>query len=261
MKILFYNFSNAVHAYAAGDPGAVGGAELQQWLLARALSAAGWSVTMGLQRIQDSDYDETIEGVRFVHLPIGSTLCPWYQRFASLNRFLQSERPDWWYWRCASHLLGPAVAVARMQKVKTIFAAAFDSDVLPRRALVERPVAWPLFAWGLAKSDRILVQHSGQFARLAPLLQAKAAIVPSMVRAARPAKVHREREDYVAWVGMLRQPKRPDLLVQIARKAPNLRIVVCGGATHHRSPEGYGEHHHRGVGDAAQCVLSGSGRA
>jgi len=41
---------------------------------------------------------------------------------------------------------------------------------------------------------------------------------------------------------MLRQPKRPDVLIEIARKTPTLRFVVCGGATPHRSPPGYGEH-------------------
>jgi len=39
---------------------------------------------------------------------------------------------------------------------------------------------------------------------------------------------------------MLRQPKRPDLLVKIAQKAPHLRFVVCGGLSDHRSPVGYG---------------------
>ena len=34
---------------------------------------------------------------------------------------------------------------------------------------------------------------------------------------------------------MLRTPKRPDLLVEIARKAPHLKFVVCGGLTTHRS--------------------------
>jgi len=38
---------------------------------------------------------------------------------------------------------------------------------------------------------------------------------------------------------MLRQPKRPDLLLEIARKAQNLRFIVCGGPSTHRSPNGY----------------------
>jgi glycosyltransferase involved in cell wall biosynthesis len=52
---------------------------------------------------------------------------------------------------------------------------------------------------------------------------------------------HATREPYVAWIAMLRQPKRPDLLVEIARKTPGVRFVVVGGSTLHRTPEGYGE--------------------
>jgi glycosyltransferase involved in cell wall biosynthesis len=40
---------------------------------------------------------------------------------------------------------------------------------------------------------------------------------------------------------MLRQPKRPDLLVEIAQKTPNIHFVVCGASSEHRSPVGYGE--------------------
>src|SRR5204863_9419577 len=54
-------------------------------------------------------------------------------------------------------------------------------------------------------------------------------------------KNHHERSAYVAWAAMLRQPKRPDLLIDIARKAPDLSFVVCGEPTKHRSAPGYGE--------------------
>jgi glycosyltransferase involved in cell wall biosynthesis len=54
-------------------------------------------------------------------------------------------------------------------------------------------------------------------------------------------KPHSERPGYVAWVGDLRRPKRPDLLIEIARRMPEIRFVVCGGPTAHRSPPGYGE--------------------
>jgi glycosyltransferase involved in cell wall biosynthesis len=40
---------------------------------------------------------------------------------------------------------------------------------------------------------------------------------------------------------MLRQPKRPDLLIDIARRSPAVKYVVCGGTTTHRSPVGYGQ--------------------
>jgi glycosyltransferase involved in cell wall biosynthesis len=240
MKIVFFNTSNGVYEYASSNSFAVGGAERQQWLLARALADAGWCVTVGLQGVFDFGSRTTIGGVHFVSLPVSATLFAPYQRLLSLYYFLRSERPDWWYWRCASHLWGPAVTLAKLLDVRTIFAAGFDTDVQPRRALSKRQRWWPLYVWGLSNTDRIFVQHSGQLSHLPSKLHYKAAIVPSMIHMPSTTTPHKERQGYVAWVGMLRQPKRPDLLVEIARKAQNLRFVVCGGPSDHRSPEGYG---------------------
>jgi glycosyltransferase involved in cell wall biosynthesis len=125
--------------------------------------------------------------------------------------------------------------------VRTIFAAGVDSDVQPRRALFRRSRWWPLYAWGLSRTDRILVQHTGQFSALAPRWRPKAYIVPSIAGEMAAVKLHSERANYVAWVAMLRQPKRPDVLLEIAGKAPAVRFVVCGGPTPFASPPGYSE--------------------
>jgi glycosyltransferase involved in cell wall biosynthesis len=175
-----------------------------------------------------------IDGVEFVGIDRGQILLAWY-------RFLASEQPDWWYWRAAYHLWGPAVTITKLVGVQTIFAVAFDSDVHPRRALSWRRRWWPLYAWGLSHTDRIFVQHGGQLSELASQWRSKASIVPSIAGGVADVQPHAERAKYVAWVGMLRQPKRPDLLIEIARKAPAIHFVVCGAPSAHRSPQGYGE--------------------
>jgi glycosyltransferase involved in cell wall biosynthesis len=212
----------------------VGGAERQQWLLARALAARGWPVTVGVRNLMSTEERRTIDGVDFVGIGRGQIFLAW-------SRFLAAVRPDWWYWRCADHLLGLAVEVAKLRGVRTVFAAAFDRHVRPRHALSRRPRLWPLYAWGLARADRILVQHQGQMSQLAPRWRPKARILPSIVGEVRPVKSHAERERYVAWVATLRQAKRPDVLIEIARKTPALRFVVCGGPTTLMSPPGYSE--------------------
>jgi glycosyltransferase involved in cell wall biosynthesis len=232
MKLVFVN--DGVYAYAAGSPSAVGGAERQQWLLARALAVRGWFVTVGVRNLMNAEERRTIDGVDFVGIGQGQIFFAW-------SRFLAAENPDWWYWRCADHLLGPAVEIAKLQGVQTIFSAGFDRDVQPRRALSRRPRWWPLYAWGLARTDRILVQHQGQMSQLAPCWRAKACILPSIVGEIMLVKSHAERTQYVAWVAMLRQAKRPDVLIEIARKVPTLRFIVCGGPTTFMSPSGYSE--------------------
>jgi glycosyltransferase involved in cell wall biosynthesis len=231
MKIVFVN--DAIHAYALKAP-VVGGAERQQWLLARALAMAGWSVTVGVSQSLAPGERSTIEGVTFLGIGAGPIYSSWY-------RFLIAERPDWWYWRCASHLWGIAVEIAVLAGVRTIFAAGFDTDMQPRRALVRRSRWWPLYALGLARTDRIFLQHAAQLAAVPATWRTKAFVVPSIAGALPLVKAHAERAAYVAWVAMLRQPKRPDVLIEIARQMPAVRFVVCGGPTSFASPPGYSE--------------------
>jgi glycosyltransferase involved in cell wall biosynthesis len=241
MKIVFYNGSSGVYGYAAGHPKAVGGAERQQWLLARALANKGWSVTVVVQGLADLEHGRNIAGIQFISLPEAFGALAPAQRLFSLYHFMSTHLPDWWYWRCASHRWGPAVAIAKRLRIRTIFAAGFDTDVHPRDALFERSRWWPLYAWGLAKTDRIFVQHEGQYSELSSNLRSKAAIIPSIVQLPKTTTPHEERQKYVAWVGMLRHPKRPDLLLEIASKADALQFIVCGGPSDHRSPTGYSD--------------------
>jgi glycosyltransferase involved in cell wall biosynthesis len=223
-----------VYGYANGDLTAVGGAERQQWLLSRALAAAGWHVSCGVRTGLAPRQRTTLERVQFVGLERSQFAHAWY-------RFIASEKADWVYLRGAEHLWGVAVELAKLAAARTIFAAAFDTDIEPRQALTRRKACWPIYAWGLQRTDRIFLQHKGQLQRLNPTWRAKAAIVPSIAGPLPTVTPHEARDAYVAWIGMLREPKRPDLLTQIARALPEIRFKVCGGPTTHRSPTGYGE--------------------
>ena len=160
---------------------------------------------------------------------------------AAWCRFLAVERPTWLYWRGANHRLGPSTALARVLGVRTIFSAAVDSDVIPKIALFQRPRCWRLYAWGLCWADRIFVQHGWQLSALAVKLRSKAFLVPSIAESISIARHHHERTPYTAWVGQLRQPKRPDLLIDMARHSPDIRFVACGGSSAFRTPARYGE--------------------
>ena len=230
MKIALID--DVVHGYACGSQSATGGAERYMWLLTRALAARGWTATVGVWSTLGAGERTRIDGVEFVGLERSNTLRRVYD-------FLAAENPDWCHWFGGSHLLGPAVAIGKLTRTRTVFSAQFDLDVQPRKALHARSRLWPLYAAGLWASDRIFVQHGGQYAQLPPALQSRACVVPGIVPVPSGFKSHFEREPYVAWVGVLRQPKRPDLLVDIARRTPAVRFVVCGGASDHRSPVGY----------------------
>jgi glycosyltransferase involved in cell wall biosynthesis len=232
MKVAFLN--DRIYLYASSDPSFAGGSERQQWLLARALATSGWKVCVGSRKGLKPGECRTIEGVEFHGMKEGQYLLESY-------RFLSSTHPNWLYWRGASHLFGPLVQIAHSLGVQTIFAAAFDTDVHPRSALTRRQRWWPLYAWGLCMTERLFVQHGRQLEELPSRWRPKALMVRSIAGAHSNFTSHSQRKPYVAWVGMLRQPKRPDLLIEIAERSPEVRYVVCGGVTTHRSPLGYGE--------------------
>jgi len=94
-----------------------------------------------------------------------------------------------------------------------------------------------MYAWGLSRTDRIFVQHVGQLSDLCPRLRAKARIlpkvfIPKLNGQNEAIKSHDARDKYVAWVGTLIHLKRPDILVEIARKTPTIQFRVCGGLPH-----------------------------
>jgi glycosyltransferase involved in cell wall biosynthesis len=232
MKIAFLN--DMAYEYATGGRTAIGGAERNIWLHSRALAAAGWSVQIGVRGALKANERKSINGVEYIGIGHGQPLLACY-------RFLSSERPDWLYWGGASHLWGPIVEIAKLAGVRTVFHAALDADMQPRRAVIRRSRCWPLYAWGLWRTDRIFVQHTGQLALLHPQLRSKAYMLPKVCPLLSTVKPHSKRQEYVAWVATLRQHKRPDVLIDIANRLPNIQFIVCGGPSDYLTPPSYGK--------------------
>lgn len=223
MKIVYVN--DIVYGYATGNPSAKGGAERYGWHLARALAAAGWSVTVGVLYALQQGEERIIEGVRFLGIGCRAHfLLAWY-------RFLKKERPDWCFWQCADHMWGPAAEIARRLGVRAAFSSMHDIHVQLRKSLVKRKNLWPLYAWGLQRSDVIFVQHDGQRELLPSRWQQKAYPLPGIVPLPSTITPHSERNGTVVWVAVIRPAKRPDRLIEIARRLPMIRFVVCGSPT------------------------------
>jgi hypothetical protein len=88
-----------------------GGAERQQWLLARVLAAAGWQVVVGVQDALPFNERTIIQKVEFVGIGGKHFLWSWYS-------FIMSQKPDWLYWRFLVHRCRstPAVVTIRCRR-------------------------------------------------------------------------------------------------------------------------------------------------
>ena len=236
MKIAFLNDLIYDYAFQAQSQAwMTGGAERQQLMLARAMASSGWEVAVGVRRSSLPPGQSTVaDGVRFVGIGRGHILRAW-------NDFFRAERPEWWFWQCASHLFGFGVAMAHAAGARTIFGVGVDGDVHVRTALYRRRWLWPAYALGLSRTDCIALQHEGQRHGLPARWSWKASVVPNIVPPPGAVVPHARREPSVAWIAALRVQKRPDRLIELARLVPHVRFVVCGSATTFMTPPGYSE--------------------
>lgn len=228
-KICFFLYG--IHGVAINAEDAAGGAERQVWLLAQELAARGFEVICCDYQTPEFE-PEIINQVHFFHAGP--------RHYVTALIYCQKHLGfDLAYFRGANHSLGPAAAYLKLKGVPSIYGIAFDDDCISRRALTHRSYLWPGYALGLSQVWRIFVQHPGQLRMLPRRLREKAYHVPSIA-----GEVAAERQPmggYVAWIGMLRAPKRPDRLINLARLCPDLHFVVAGGITTHRTPRQYGE--------------------
>jgi glycosyltransferase involved in cell wall biosynthesis len=209
-----------------------GGAELQQALLAKALARRGWQVSMivgdygqpegatwdGVRTIKAYGPSEGIPVVRFLH-----------PRWTKLQGALRRADADIYYTSCAGAHLAQIVLFAHGRGRKVVFKIASNSDCDPRELLVQYRRDRLLYRYGLVRADLVLAQTVQQQQALRRNFGRQSRIAPSLVEPAERCRAFAERDIDALWVGHIRSFKRPDLLLEVARRLPRLSFHVVGG--------------------------------
>jgi glycosyltransferase involved in cell wall biosynthesis len=225
----------APHAWPvfSGDPKiqVVGGAEVQQSVLARVFAANGYRVSMICLDYGQPDRSR-VDGVT-VHktfapqagVPVLRFLHP---RLTSTWRKLGEVDADIYYCRAASIWLWLTTEFARRRGRRAIYAGASDRDFDPDvggqlRYARDR---W-LYRRGLAAADRIVAQNHAQRASCAATHGRDATVIPSCYQL--PAQSADAAKDRVLWVAAIHETKRPEMLLQLAARLPQRRFVMIGG--------------------------------
>ena len=231
----------APHAWPvlAGDArfAVVGGAEVQQSVLARGLAARGYPVSMicldyGQPQRVELDGVTVHKAFRAADgLPVLRFAHP---RLSGMWRALREVDADVYYYRSAAMWVGVMAAFCRRHGRRSIYAGASDMDFAPRQGGQIRYARdrW-LFSRGLAAVDRIVVQNETQLAGCRARYGREAVLIPSCYQlpAARSAGGERRLQpaERVLWVGTVHENKRPQLLLELARRLPRRRFVMIGG--------------------------------
>ena len=205
-----------------------GGAEMQQVLLARELARRGHEVSFIVQH-PDLPAEQSIDGLhvycmRPARLITGLNAAVKSRR---LYRLLMRIEPTVIYQRMAEWSTGVCAAAARRFGAVFIHALASDRDVSSTRSIDGN--LWQLYMhrWGLRRAAKVLVQHAGQAEDLRRNFSLEGHIFPSVYHAAPPQSAAQRNGIY--WIAALRPKKRPQLLLELARRLPELPFVMIGG--------------------------------
>ena len=218
----------------------VGGAEVQQSMIAPALARRGHRVSMICLDYGQPDGtvvdgvtvrtlhkpDAGLPGLRFVH-----------PRFTSLWQAMKRVGADVYYQRTAAVHTAYMAAFCRLLGRKSIYAGASDVDFLPGQEDIRFGRDKKIFAWGVRHVDRIVTQNDVQQKQLLDNYGIEGTVIPSCY--VPPAGARNDPRGYVLWTASIRPSKRAELALEIARRMPQQRFVVIGGPDPDRKSQDY----------------------
>lgn len=231
MKICFIGFNNYPVLNPAYGESTTGGASVQQVLLARALAERGHSVSMIVADRGQPD-DEVIDGIRVLKwvrpeggLPVLRFIHP---RLTRLFAAMAEADADIYYHSAASAMTGLAVWFCKRHNKRFVFRVASDTDCIPEELKIRFWRDRKLYEYGLRQADAVLAQNETQVALLRDNYGLSGVQVNQLVED--PGEVAGVEKDIdVLWVGFYRSCKRPEVMADLARLLPDLKLVMVGG--------------------------------
>jgi glycosyltransferase involved in cell wall biosynthesis len=210
----------------------IGGEQVQHTLLARAFKSRGHDVS-----VICCDYGQPdgldVDGIKVFKtfrknagVPIFRFLHP---RLSSTWSALKRADADIYYTSCAGPLVGIVQAFAQRYGKKTCFRIAHDNDCDPAHLQIKYQRDKWIYEFGIRNVDAILAQSEQQQQALRKNYGLDSAIAGMLVEPAVRNLGFDERDIDVLWVNNIRQFKRPDLALKLARDLPHLRLHMVGG--------------------------------
>jgi glycosyltransferase involved in cell wall biosynthesis len=209
----------------------IGGAELQQSVIAPELARRGFDVSMismdfgqeegsvvkGVRMLKMHTPDEGLPVVRFLH-----------PRLTSLWRALKRADADVYYQRTSAAHTGFMAAFCRVHGRRSIYGGASDMDFVRGKQEITYARDRKIFEYGLRNVDMVFAQNPFQVRAAREHYGRDAVLIPNCLEP--PPGAHGDPKGYVLWVATVRPAKRPELLVELARRMPRHRFVMVGGA-------------------------------
>jgi len=215
----------------SGERGVIGGENVQHVLLARAWRDLGIDVSMivfeqglprdlevdGIRVIQAFRPDVGVPGLRFFHPRISRTLLA-----------MQRADADVYYQSPASPFTGVATWFARQRRKLSVVRIASDAGCVPGQQLMRLRRDRKLYDYGLRNASLIVAQTHHQQSLLRQHYGLASEVVNMAVEPA-PRAPSAPQDIDVLWVANFRPVKRPELVLELARRLPHRNFAMIGG--------------------------------
>ena len=217
----------------SGDPSirVVGGAEVQQSMIAPGLARRGWRVSMICLDFGQPDRSE-VKGITVhkIHgpddgLPVLRFVHP---RLTSMWSALKRIDADVYYQRTTAVETAYMAQYCRMHGKRSVFAGASDVDFVPGEEDIRFARDRRIFQWGLRRVDEVVVQNEVQRATLRDHYGREGVLIPSCYSPPEGAR-RADPAGYVLWAARVGPSKRCEILFELARRLPRHRFVMIGG--------------------------------
>jgi glycosyltransferase involved in cell wall biosynthesis len=216
------------HTYAVLNPAykgaSSGGEAVQHSLLAREFAKQGWDTSVVCMDVGQQD-GEIVDGVRVWKTFDREAGVPgirfFYPRLYNVWRALKKADADVYFQSCAG-------LFAKTHKRKMIFRVAHDTDCIPGKQLIVFGRDRWLYEYGLRSADLISVQSDVQADLLKENYGMSSVGVNMIVEPPNEASAA-EKDIDVLWVNNLREFKRPEIVLEIAKQMPDVSFVMIGG--------------------------------
>ena len=217
----------------------VGGAEVQQTVMARALVADGLRVSMltgdfGQPELVDCDGVSVhrirtpgtrgIKGLRFIHPHMTDVV-------AALRRI----DPDIVYFRIAGFRAAATAWYARMAGKAFVYACAHDTELSLRGNNPPTRRDALLVRLALRSADAVLVQNVLQRQLLHDNFGKQGLVLANCY--VEPGAGVAAPGGHILWVGTIKPGKFPESFIELARRHPSRKFRMVGGANH-QDPSG-----------------------
>ncbi|MCJ7697553.1 MAG: glycosyltransferase family 4 protein [Thermoplasmata archaeon] len=215
------------------DLGYVGGAEVQQVVLAKELQRRNYQIFF--ITYSDDDYCDMheIDGIKLVPIYNMDNVknLNYVQKALYIWRKMKDVDADIYIHRSGAPGIASLFGILHHKKV--IYFLASDSDFTGENVIKRNKIGQLLRKFGnwldIKFSDIIISQNNFQQNILQIRYGVKSIIIKNAFDIPLPIKVNKG-QGYILWIGTIRSIKQPELYLDIAKHFPEYKFVMIGGA-------------------------------